>query len=283
MVAHRHVFVGGLHRSGTSVLARWLTRHSAISGLSHTGVPEDEGQHLQDVYPAARQLGGPGLFGFSDQAHLTDRIVRSGGEDRVQLMKAWGPYWDLGRPVLLEKSPPNLLRMRFLQAIFPKASFVCIVRHPLAVAIATQKWSNTSITSLVGHWLRCHRVLRDDARHVRRLRLVRYEDLVSSPATALDSIWRFLNLKPEEVHPEVTSALNGEYFDRWRAERRADSELEEVFSFERAVKSFGYSLRDPWQYLPVRNYLAPLFVGPAISRQRLPRGLRASIEKKLGK
>jgi len=49
----QYVFIAGLHRSGTSVLARCLREHPQISGFRNTGVPEDEGQHLQDVYPAA--------------------------------------------------------------------------------------------------------------------------------------------------------------------------------------------------------------------------------------
>ena len=59
---HLLVFVGGLHRSGTTPLARALSAHPDISGFSNTGVPEDEGQHLQDVYPPAYVLGGPGRF-----------------------------------------------------------------------------------------------------------------------------------------------------------------------------------------------------------------------------
>ena len=52
MPDHTYVFVGGLHRSGTSLLARSLEAHPSVSGFRDTGVPEDEGQHLQSVYPA---------------------------------------------------------------------------------------------------------------------------------------------------------------------------------------------------------------------------------------
>ena len=60
---HRFVFLAGLHRSGTTLLARLLAAHPEISGFSGTGEPADEGQHLQSVYPAARVYGGPGRFG----------------------------------------------------------------------------------------------------------------------------------------------------------------------------------------------------------------------------
>ena len=36
--------------------------------------------------------------------------------------------------MLVEKSPPNIVRMRYLQALFPRASFVMILRHPVVVA-----------------------------------------------------------------------------------------------------------------------------------------------------
>jgi len=71
-VEHRLVFLAGLHRSGTTLLARLLAAHPEISGFSETGVPADEGQHLQGVYPAAREYGGPGRFGFAPESHVTE-------------------------------------------------------------------------------------------------------------------------------------------------------------------------------------------------------------------
>ena len=54
------LFLGGLHKSGTSVLHRLLRAHPETSGFSNTGVPQDEGQLIQSVYPPAWMHGGPG-------------------------------------------------------------------------------------------------------------------------------------------------------------------------------------------------------------------------------
>jgi Sulfotransferase family len=58
--------LGGLHRSGTTLLFRMLREHPDISGFANNqdadrwlGL-EDEGQFLQSVYPAALKLGRAG-------------------------------------------------------------------------------------------------------------------------------------------------------------------------------------------------------------------------------
>jgi len=246
---HTIVFVGGLHRSGTSLVHRCLASHPDISGFADTGVEEDEGQHLQTVYPPGKQFGGPGKFGFHAQAHLTEDSPLVCVESRDRLMQEWGRHWDMARPVLVEKSPPNLIRTRFLQALFPESRQIVVLRHPIAVASATQKWSHTSYVSLIQHWLACHETLLADLPHVRRLMVMRYEDFVAAPDAVLASAFRFIGVEPRPSGLQVRTGVNDAYFSRWGGPRwnplrRADASRA-VERFSDRVARFGYSMQTP--------------------------------------
>jgi hypothetical protein len=247
---HQFVFLAGLHRSGTTLLARLLAAHPEISGFSETGVPADEGQHLQSVYPAAKEYGGPGRFGFAPESHLTEDSPLVSQEGARKLFEEWSPHWDLSRPLLLEKSPPNLLKTRFLQALFPGSAFVVIVRHPIPVSIPTARWRGTRrYDRLFEHWLRCHALFEADRVHLGRAHVLTYEQLVRDPAGVLSGIFRFLGVDPISPSEPVEGGANEKYFAQWRElkrDLRMRAYLDLVsFRYERRVRRYGYSLLSP--------------------------------------
>jgi hypothetical protein len=260
---HTLAFVGGLHRSGTTLLARCLAAHPSASGFADTGATEDEGQHLQSVYPV--RLGGPGRFGFSAAAHVTESSPLITAANRERLWAEWSRHWDHERRVLIEKSPANLLKSRFLQAMFPRARFIMVLRHPIATALATQKWSGTRLDELIRHWLICNETMVADAPRLRHVTLVRYEDLVAEGDGELLRLHRFLGIDPRPYGLEPRPGLNDAYRERWDAlgrgvvrplYRRAI-----VRRFEARVGRFGYSLRDPELLAPREALLARLLSG----------------------
>jgi hypothetical protein len=247
---HRLVFLAGLHRSGTTLLARLLAAQPEVSGFSGTGVPADEGQHLQDVYPPAAAYGGPGRFGFAPESHLTEESPLVSEENARALFGQWSAHWDLARPVLLEKSPPNLLKTRFLQALFPGSAFVVVVRHPIPVSIPTARWRGTRrYDHILAHWLRCHALFETDREHLERVHVLQYEQLVRDPATVLRETFEFLELDPIPPNEPVDGGANAKYFGQWQEMKhdprmRAYLDLVSLW-YERRVRRYGYSLLFP--------------------------------------
>jgi sulfotransferase family protein len=122
---HKYVFVCGLPRSGTSVLGRNIGRLESCTGFKNTGVLDDEGQFLQDVYPTEYEFGGPGRFGFDPRAHRTETSSLLTAQNVARLRASWHAHWDNSKTIFVEKTRGNLLMTRFLQAAFPNSYFHC--------------------------------------------------------------------------------------------------------------------------------------------------------------
>lgn len=219
----RLVFVGGLHRSGTTPFARLLAEHPEVSGLTDTTVREDEGQHLQKVYPKAKVFGGSGRFARDPRAHLTETSPLLTPEAPGAMLDAWLPFWDQRARLLLEKSPPNLIMGRFLQAAYPGSALIVVVRHPVTVALSTKKWRSfssgdprrfESLSRLVEHWLIAHDILAEDLEHLPRALVVHYETLVNDPGPELERVRELLGL--DRSHPlQPLSAAHGSGYEKW--------------------------------------------------------------------
>ncbi len=246
---HRFVFIGGLPRSGTTLLAAEIARSPGVANLEGIGPVADEGQYVQDVYATQQQAGGIDRFGYSSEIHLTEESPLASVASRAALWEAWAPYWDTTAPVLVEKTPSNLLKMRFLQAVFPGSSFVVVVRHPVAEAMALRGrgWSNRPVGKLVDHWVHAHQVMVADLPFVERVVVVRYEDLVARPAGVLGGLQDFLGLERVASGEEPRQDLNDRYHEDWRsggllttlANRRT------VDRYESSIGRFGYSFSSP--------------------------------------
>jgi len=218
MQNHKWIFITGLHRSGTSILYRCILEHPQISGFQNTNSPEDEGQHLQSVFPTAWELGGPGYFGFNPKSHLTETSPLVTESNIARLIDEWSPFLDTSRPYLLEKSPPTLVRTRFFQKIFPDSYFISITRHPVVTALATKKMARKrrTLSTLIAHWFHCHDLFHSDAKFLKNSCEIHYEDFVNAPNRTLCEIFKFLDLQPINASLEIKTGINDKYLNHWK-------------------------------------------------------------------
>lgn len=238
------LFIGGLHRSGTSLLHEMLRSHPQASGIYGTTVPEDEGQHLQSVYQPDSDYGL--LFATAPGARITEESELVTNANRTSLLASWGAYWDLAKPVLLEKSPSNLIRTRFLQALFPEAAFATIVRHPIPTAIAVSKWTGASMYEICKHWLVAHQMFLEDRDVLTRSVLVRYEDLLEKPDEETRKIFDLVGLSPYSSQAKLEER-SAHYFDRWETLNNEPEQILELqHEFKDLLDSLGYSFTAPY-------------------------------------
>jgi len=217
------LFIGGLHRSGTSMIHRIIRQHPRISGFIGTGVPEDEGQHLQSIIPTAGKAGGPGRFCFNPKAAMDESHPLCDEQNAARLLSQWLKHWDGSKQILVEKSPPNLIRTRFLQGLFPKAHFLIIIRHPVAVAYATHKFigkRSPGIRHLIRHSLEGYRIFARDYLHLHQVVVIRYEDFVRRPDDTLKPVYKSLGIEPVECREPIHGDVNRSYLDQWAHDNR---------------------------------------------------------------
>ena len=105
---HKFLFILSPPHSGSTLLSEVLSLSENVSENNPVGTRE--GQQLPEVAPL--------LF------RQSRRWEPDFKPDWPQIKRIWLKYWDVTRPVLLEKSPPNIVRAAELSIHFVPAFFI---------------------------------------------------------------------------------------------------------------------------------------------------------------
>ena len=200
---NRFLFVAGLHRTGTSLLARIIGTHPQVSAISGSPVPENEGCYLQGAIPHTALHGRPGYFATASDEHHTEASPYNTLEVKERLLADWRPWFAHDKPWWIEKSPVNLTRMRLYQQLFPTSQFIVILRHPQVMAAALAKWVDTDPQELVRYALDAYDLMADDLAYLHSALVIRYEDLVADADGVRRSIFAFLSLADQANGLEI--------------------------------------------------------------------------------
>ena len=193
--------------------------------------------------------GGAGRFGFDSRAHLTETSVLFTPANAARLRTSWHAYWDNSKTIFVEKTPGNLLKTRFLQAVFPDSYFIVIRRHPVAVSMANQRWkvSLAPLHSLFDHWLHCHALFDEDKKYLKHVYELSYEDYLRDSDNYHEEIAAFIGTRvPENGMEKASPIYNQKYLDRWH--KLLDESPFRLYyrylarKYESRFSQYGYSL-----------------------------------------
>lgn len=189
------VFLVGCYNSGTTLLSKMLGWHPDISALP------TEGHFLTDQFVKDYEVGLPRMWAGREE--LFRLIEKDTGPDPARVKKEWGMRLNTAKPVLVEKSPSNSVRVRWLNHHFQPACFICIIRNGYAVAEGIRRKADPKhlrdgwpIEMAAYQWKRTYEVIEEDSVYLKRMLFVKYEDLVNDPAGELNRIADFTGVKP---------------------------------------------------------------------------------------
>lgn len=123
----------------------------------------------------------------------------------AEIRRVWMQCWDRSKPLLLEKSPPNLMRTGMITEFFGPACFIAMVRDPYVHSEGYMRRDKLTSKQAGDRTLQCLPPQRRNLEELRDIILIRYEDLVANPDENKKRLLQFL---PELRHIDVTKRFS---------------------------------------------------------------------------
>ena len=156
--------------SGSTLLAGLVSTSAAVSSLP------GEGQFIPEVMAVMRR--DPWNADFP----LPWNDIR----------RVWHRYWDTSKPILLEKSPPNIIRAATLEKIFQPACFLVMVRNPYAHCEGLMRRNKWSASRAAEFSVFCLQTQAENVEKLARCVSFTYEELAADPPNVCSRISAFL-------------------------------------------------------------------------------------------
>ena len=114
-IEHQFLFILSPPYAGSTMLNQLISSSENVSCNNNLGTRE--GQLL------------PGVKHFMFQKDRWDENVQYPWK---KVRKIWLKYWDYSKPIFLDKSIPNIMRVDEIEKVFSPIKYMCMVRNPYA-------------------------------------------------------------------------------------------------------------------------------------------------------
>lgn len=184
------VFIVGTTNSGTTLMHHLLALHPSIGSM------KNEGQFYTDQLAIPKKKGEARLWTKNKALFYLNEITPTTINVK-RIKKQWALYYnDPNRPILMDKTPVNSLRVRWLQKEFSNAYFIGMYRNGYAVSEGIARKTGCSIAEAAEHWFLNNQIMVEDFELLNNKMILKYEDLVEDPYKIAQGIFDFLNIDP---------------------------------------------------------------------------------------
>lgn len=207
-MARRPIFIGGMYKSGTSLLRAMIGQHPDIaSGLETYWFEINWDGRDSDTSDIGKRLDWLAEFYGVEPAAVCDMAARSGSATAFLSLFLDSYAARENKSRWAEKTPGNIRHMDRILFAWPDAQIVHIIRDPKDVFASLRqanKWD--SISEFSDRWCNflgdAQRFKRDLDLNSDRYLELRYEDLVEQPVETTKALFDFLK---EDWSEEVAS------------------------------------------------------------------------------
>ena len=169
--------------------------------------------------------------------------------------KRWEEEWDHCKTVLLEKSPPHLVRAQQLEQHFTSSHFLIMVRNPYAFCegIRRRRSKNTTYYNIAKFWVICSRYQIRNIGQLKNSMCLTYEELTNNPTQVSRKIIGFLpeleELKLEGNFSVFEKSMKISNLNEEQIRRLSDGDIYEINMVLREYRDFmsffGYDYLEP--------------------------------------
>ncbi len=237
------IFIGGLYRSGTTLMRQLLDGHPHIACGPESHLFRQN--QLERIYAYLRTIW-PTLLSphYAFDPHTVDQVM-AGLIHAVVMPNSQ----QQDKPRWAHKTPETIFFIDTLFAVFPAAQFIHMIRDPRDAFCSVReraakdkpRWATWTPKQVAAEW--CRRINCGLAWRERtdRYREVRYEELVTQPEATLRSLFAFLG-EPWAASVLESKPIFSNSVGRWRSELSATEVAEIEAVAGQTMLALGYPL-----------------------------------------